>query len=153
MRSLSVAAVLATASCLPAHAAPLDVTFTALVVDTCTITVATPGVMVMSNDGTFMGSDQPLGVPATVTVLSIGSNTVSLAPPTLESYPAGYVPGGETLSISTSGLFSNPLFTSLGLNFVVGLIPVTNLIVNMRMTNPRGFKQGAYTAKSVLTCS
>ena len=152
MRVLLAAAFIATA-CVAAPAAPLDVTFPAVVVDTCTVTVATPGVMVMSTDGTILGSDQPLGVPATVTVLSIGSNNVSLSAPTLVSYPAGYTPGGETLQINSSGLFSNPLFTSLGLNFAVGLLPVTNLLVNLKVTNPSGFKQGLYTAKTVLTCS
>lgn len=153
MRILSVAAALIAAYCMPSEGAPIDVTFTGVVVDTCTIAIATPGVMVLSTDGTILGSNQGLGVPATVTVLSIGSNTIELSPPTLESYPSGYTPGDETLELNTSGLASNPIFTSLGLDFVVGLLPVTNLFVNLRMTNPDGFTQGIYTAKSVLTCS
>lgn len=153
MRSLSILTVVAAAWCLPVDGAPLDVTFTGIVVDTCTIAVTTPGVMVLSNDGTIMGSAQGLGVPATVTILSIGTNTVELEPPTLETYPPEYTPGDETLELNTTGLASNPIFTSLGLDFLVGLLPISELFVNLRMTNPDGFAQGIYTAKTVLTCS
>jgi hypothetical protein len=152
MRVLRVAVLLAAAS-VPAAAAPLDVTFTGLVVDTCTIAIATPGVMVLSGDGTILGSDQGLGIPATVTVLSIGTNTLSLSAPTLETHPGDYTPGGETVEMNYSGLASHPLFSSLGLDFVVGLLPLSNLLVNLRVTDPGGFTQGTYTAKTVLTCS
>jgi len=135
-------------------AAAVDVTFTGLVVDTCSVALATPGVMSLSGDGKVLATDQGgLAVPATVTVVSIGTNTLSLAPPTLDTYPAGYTPGGETLELSTSGLLSNPLFTTLGIDGIIGLLPLTNLLVNLRITNPDGFEQGLYGAHTVLTCS
>jgi hypothetical protein len=138
---------------LPGTAQAVDVTFTGLVVDTCTIALTTPGVMLLSNDGTILGSDQGLGVPATVTVVSIGTNTIGLAEPTLLTYPAGYTPGGETLEIAYTGLASHPLFSEMGLSFNVGLLSLSELFVDLKMTNPDGFVQGAYTAKTVLTCS
>ena len=150
---LGLVSLMLAGACVPAGAAPLDVTFTGLVVDTCTIAVATPGIMMLSSDGTILGSDQALGVPATVTVISIGSNHIALSPPVLETYPAGYVPGGETLEINTTGLASNPVFTSLGIDFDVGLLSLSSLFVNMKVTDPAGFMQGTYTAKTVLTCS
>jgi hypothetical protein len=153
MRILSVAAAVFAACCLPSHAAPLDVTFSGIVVDTCTIAIATPGVMMLSGDGTILGTDQGVGVPATVTVLSIGTNTLSLSAPTLETHPGGYTPGGETVEMNYTGLASHPLFSSLGLDFVVGLLPLSSLFVNMKVTDPGGFAQGTYTAKTVLTCS
>jgi hypothetical protein len=152
MRLSFVSLVLIGAS-VPASAAPLDVTFTGLVVDTCTIAIPTPGIMVLSSDGTILGSDQGLGVPATVTVISIGSNHIELAPPTLETHPAGYTPGNETVEINTTGLASNPIFTSLGIDFDIGLVSLTSLFVNMKVTDPDGFASGTYTAKTVLTCS
>jgi hypothetical protein len=152
MRRLSFAAAIV-AICAPAHAAPLDVTFTGLVVDTCTIAIATPGVMMLSGDGTILGSDQALGVPATVTVLSIGSNNIALSVPTLETYPAGYTPGGETVEMNYTGLASHPVFTTLGLNFDIGLLSLSELFVNLKVTDAGGFAQGTYTAKTVLTCS
>jgi hypothetical protein len=138
----------------PRTALAVDVTFTGLVADTCTISLATPGVMTLSSDGTILGTDQGgLGVPATVTVVSIGSNHLSLSPPTLESYPAGYSPGSETVEISYSGLASHPLFSALQLDLDIGLLALANLFVDLRITNPAGFSQGSYTAQTVLTCS
>lgn len=153
MRAVSAFVLVAAASCLPATAAPLDVTFTGIVVDTCTIAVTTPGVMVLSGDGTILATDQGLGVPATVTVLSIGSNTISLAAPTLTSHPVGYTSGDETVSMNYTGLASHPLFSSLGLTFDVGLLSLSSLFVNMKVTDAGGFVQGTYAAKTVLTCS
>jgi hypothetical protein len=150
---LSFVSLVLIGACVPASAAPLDVTFTGLVVDTCTIAIPTPGIMVLSSDGTILGSDQGLGVPATVTVISIGSNHIELAPPTLETNPAGYTPGNETVEINTTGLSSNPIFTSLGIDFDIGLLSLSELFVNLKVTDPAGFTQGTYTAKTVLTCS
>ena len=121
--------------------------------DTCTIAISTPGVMMLSGDGTILGSDQALGVPATVTVLSIGSNNIALSAPTLETYPAGYTPGGETVEMNYTGLASHPVFTTLGLNFDIGLLSLSELFVNLKVTDASGFTQGTYTAKTVLTCS
>ena len=147
--SLAVAGALACPSPAPA----LDVTFTGLVVDTCTIALTTPGVMSLSGSGTILATDNGgLAVPATVSVVSIGLNTISLSPPTLETYPPSYNPAGQTLQLSTSGLLNN-LFTALGISGLIGLIPATNLLIDMRITNPNGFKQGTYVAKTVLTCS
>jgi hypothetical protein len=146
-----VFAVLAGLSPLPAAA--VDVTFTGLVVDTCTVVLATPGIMGMSSDGTALGTTEGIGVPATVTILSIGANTVELSAPTLLTHPADYTPGGETLEIAYTGLASHPLFSTTGLSFALGLLPLSELFVDLKVTNPDGFEQGTYTAKTVLTCS
>lgn len=150
-RTVRIFAVLGAASASPAMA--LDVTFAGVVVDTCTIALSTPGVMVLSSDGTILGSDQSLGVPAAVAVVSIGSNTISLSAPELVSHPGGYTPGGETVEMAYSGLASNPLFSSLALDFDIGLLSLQTLFVDLRVDNPDGFVQGNYTARTVLTCS
>ncbi|OJX19484.1 MAG: hypothetical protein BGO82_07070 [Devosia sp. 67-54] len=134
----------------PALAAT-DVVFTGTVSDTCTLAVPTPGIMTLSGDGKTLGSDQTLGVPATVTVVSLGSNSVTLAAPTLTDAPSGYA-GGETVQMSYSGLASHA-YTSQQQSFALGILPLTNLIINMQVLNPNGFVQGTYKAKTVLTCS
>lgn len=134
----------------PALAAT-DVVFTGTVSDTCTLAVPTPGIMTLSGDGKTLGSDQTLGVPATVTVVSLGSNSVTLAAPTLTDAPSGYL-GGETVQMSYSGLASHA-YTSQQQSFALGILPLTNLIINMQVLNPNGFVQGTYKAKTVLTCS
>lgn len=135
----------------PARA--IDVTFTGVVVDTCIIALATPGVMTLSSSGTILGTDQTLGVPATVTVVSIGANTISLDEPELLTHPGAYTPSNETVEMNYTGLANHPLFSSLGLQFDLGLVSLTNLFVNLRISDPDGFAQGTYTARTVLTCS
>ena len=134
----------------PAIAAT-DVVFTGSVTDTCTLAVPTPGTMTLSGDGKTLGSDQSLGVPATVTVLSLGSNSVTLAAPTLTDSPVGYG-GGETVQMSYSGLASHA-YTTAQQSIPLGILPLTSLIINMQVINTAGFVQGTYKAKTVLTCS
>lgn len=131
----------------------LDVTFAGVVVDTCTIALATPGVMTLSGDGTVLGTDQSLGVPAAVTVVSIGSNNISLSEPELLTYPAEYDAGGETVTMAQGGIHNNPIFDALEVDFDIGLLSLSTLFVGLRIENPDGFAQGAYTARTVLTCS
>jgi hypothetical protein len=138
---------------VPSAAPALDVTFAGVVVDTCTIALATPGVMVLSTDGTILGTDQGIGIPATVTVVSIGTNNISLATPELLTHPLDYTPGDETVEMAYSGLASHPLFSALPLDFDIGLVSLTSLFVDLKVTDAGGFTQGAYTARTVLTCS
>ena len=146
-----ILAVLAAIVPLPARA--IDVTFTGVVADTCTIVLATPGILGTSPDGTVLSTDEGIGVPATVTILSIGANTVSLGAPSLLTHPGDYTPGGETLEIAYTGLASHPLFSATGLDFAVGLLPLSELFVDLKISNAAGFGQGTYTARTVLTCS
>lgn len=150
VKSVVLAAVVAS---LVFPASALDVVFTGLVVDTCSLAIATPGIMTLGSSGTVLGSDQPLGVPATVNIVSLGSNRISLAAPTLESHPAAYTSGAGVLSMNYTGLANHPLFSTLGLDFVIGLLPLTSLLVNVKITDAGGFAQGTYIAKTVLTCS
>jgi len=151
MRVLVLACVVAGLAAAPAAAAT-DVVFTGTVSNTCTLAVPTPGTMTLSAGGTILGSDQTLGVPATVTVVSLGGNTVTLSAPALTSSPAAYTPGSETVQMSYSGLASHA-YTSAQQSFALGILPLTNLIINMQVINAGGFPQGTYTAKTVLTCS
>jgi hypothetical protein len=129
-----------------------DVVFTGVVSDTCTLAVPTPGIMKLSTDGKTLGSDQLLGVPATATVVSLGGNTVTLSAPVLTDWPGGYA-GGETVEMKYSGLASRPSYSSAPATIPLGILPLTDLIIDMQVTNPAGFLQGTYKAKTVLTCS
>ncbi len=73
--------------------------------------------------------------------------------PALLTHPGDYTPGGETLEIAYTGLASHPLFSTTGLSFALGLLLLSELFVDLKVTNPNGFEQGTYTAKTVLTCS
>ena len=150
MRRLLILGAGVAALCTPAPAAT-DVVFTGNVTDTCTLAVPTPGTMTLSADGKTLGSDQALGIPATVTVLSLGGNTVTLAAPTLTQSPPGYG-GGETVQMSYSGLASHA-YTTQQQTITLGILPITDLVIYKHAINAAGVIQGTYNAKTVLTCS
>ena len=76
----------------------------------------------------------------------------TLSAPTLTSHPSGYA-GGETVQMKYSGLASQPTYTSTQQTIPLGILPLTDLIINMQVVNANGFVEGDYTAKTVLTCS
>jgi hypothetical protein len=140
----------------PACAAT-DVVFSGTVSNTCTLAVPTPGLLGLSADGKTLGSEETGGLAATVTVVSLGGNSITVGAPSLVSYPGAYTPGSETLSLKYQGVSGlsgiSQAYTSAQTSFSVGILPITNLIVNLKVVNNSGFAQGAYSAKTVLTCS
>lgn len=154
LRLLACAATFA-AACVPAQA--LDVTFTGTVANTCSLALATPGLLAMSSDGQTLGSDQIGGAPATVNIISIGVNTITVDAPALTSSPAGYDPVGQTIEVGYAGTAALAgivqSLTGISTDFIVGLLPLTSLLVDNRITNPNGFAQGSYETTTVVTCS
>lgn len=138
------------------HAGSADVTFSGLVANTCTL-VATPGVLALSASGTVLGSEETGGVPAEVSIVSLGVNTVTVAAPTRTGSPAGYNPTGELVRVAYQGLNGlsgiSQAYTGSATNFAVGILPLTVLLVNNRITNANGFAQGTYQTTTVVTCS
>jgi hypothetical protein len=154
MRTIALAAIfLAMAA---SNASPADVTFTGLVANTCTL-VATPGLLGLSSTGTVLGSQELGGVPAEVSVVSLGINTVTVAAPTVTGAPAAYNPSGQQVQVAYQGVDGlsgiTQAYTSSATDFSVGLLPITVLLVNNRITNAGGFAQGAYETTTVVTCS
>ncbi|WP_029041216.1 hypothetical protein [Cucumibacter marinus] len=140
----------------PAHAE--DVIFSANLTGSCTLALTTPGVLTLSGDGQTLGSEETLGVPATLTILSIGSNTVTVGAPSRTSAPpAGYSSGTETVEVTYqgTGLLSSVSqgYTESETNFGVGTIALTAVTFNSRILNSSGFAAGSYTVESVVTCS
>ena len=155
MRGLVLGLVLVASGVMPALA--IDVTFTGVVANTCSLSVPTPGVMMLSADGETLGSDQLLGVPAELNIISLGANLISVAAPTLTSHPLAYVPGSETIEMSYTGLSGlsgiSQAYSSSPHSFSVGILPLTVLLINNQSVNEDGFAQGTYTTKTVVTCS
>lgn len=136
------------------HAA--DVTFTGIVLNTCTL-VATPGLLGLSSDGNTLGSEELGGLPAEVAIVSLGVNTVTVGAPTRTGEPSGYNPSGEVVSVAYQGLVAlggiSQSYTTSTTNFSVGILPLTVVQVNNRIVNPNGFIQGTYETTTVVTCS
>jgi hypothetical protein len=154
MRTIAVGAVFLAAS--SGIAVPADVTFTGLVANTCTL-VATPGLLGLSTDGTVLGSEELGGVPGEVSVVSLGVNTVTVGAPSRTGAPGGYNATGEQVEVSYQGVNGlsgiSHAYTTASSNFAVGLLPITVLLVNNRITNANGFAQGTYQTTTVVTCS
>ncbi len=148
--------------CLATSPAAADnVIFNGTVANTCDLSVMLPltGTLALSSDHTILGSDQTGGVPVSLTIGSIGSNTINVAAPTLTASPIGYSSSGQSLEIGYvgAGLLSavnKPMGTGGG-SFSAGLLGLTGttILVNARVVNPNGFKLGDYQITSVVTCS
>lgn len=152
MRAVAFGMLLLALECGPAAAT--DVTFSGTLTGICTLAVPTPGTLGLAADGSLGSS---AGVPATLTILSVGSNTVTIAPPAWVSTPVGYSAVGESLSVAYLGVGGlsvvNQAYTTSTTNFGVSTLPLTALTVNARATNTSGFVAGTYQMKVVVTCS
>jgi hypothetical protein len=116
-----------------------------------------PGTLALSVNGQRLGSEETGGTAATLTVLSIGSNTVTVGAPTRTASPAGYNATGETIEVAYTGqgalsAVSEPYGTA-STDFDVTTAPLTNVIFNARINNANGFEAGTYGVRTVVTCS
>lgn len=152
MRTSFVAIILIGASAAPASA--VDVTFSGTINSACTLAVPTPGSLGISATGDL--TSDPLGA-ATVTILSIGSNEVTVDPPQWLSKPGDYDATGQELSVAYAGVGGlsavNQDYTSTQTSFPVSTLPLTALAMNVRAVNPNGFVAGDYVMKVPVTCS
>ena len=126
----------------------------------CSVGVSTPGIMIQSsNDSTVLTSEAGTASLLVVTNLSgILGTTVTISNPRLDTYPGGFAAGSavveETYSATWAlGSSSNSTFTAGPRSFNVPLAAVVALVLNNRVTAPGGFKQGAYSTKTTISCS
>jgi hypothetical protein len=145
------------------QAAPLTVLLLVLAANPaqagiCTLLVLTPGTLAMSADGNRLGSEELGGLPATMTVGSVGASTLTFGAPTVTQSPAGHNPGGDLAEVSYSsvGVLAavNHGYTSTQTQFpipnIIGVVAVT---LHNRVTNASGFGPGTYQTRTVVTCS
>lgn len=134
-----------------------DVSFTGTLGPSCTLALGSNGTLALSADGQYLGSSEGSATGATLTILSIGSNTINVAAPSLDSSPAGYDPSGQQLQVAYSGvgLLSavSSAWSSAASSFAVGTIALSVLDIDNRIYNPNGFAAGSYAMRTVVTCS
>jgi hypothetical protein len=158
MRVICIGVLAVLASVQPVAAA--DVTFSGTITGVCALALSTPGLLALSVDGSKLGSEEPGGLPAVVTILSIGSATVTVDPPTRTAAPVApvaYVATGEVIEVAYQGLAGlsavTHAYTAIQSTFGVNTLPLTVLQVHNRITNTNGFPAGTYGTKTVITCS
>jgi hypothetical protein len=151
--SLATALVL-TAAVPTGAAAQTGVGFNGVVVSSCILTVSASGVLGVNVDsGTELGSEQPGGLPATMTVVATGGTpTVSFAPPTMVLRPSAYT-GAPTVSVkysSTGGASQN--YTSASSNYTSRNPLLDTITFNMKASDSGGFAAGSYRLQTTATC-
>jgi hypothetical protein len=136
-----------------------DVLFNGTVLPSCSILGHTNGSLAvdLANDGKVLTSEVAPGAPATVTVLSVGSNFINVAAPTRTAQPLAYVPGSETREVSYSGagLLSSidQDWTAVGTSHAASAVVATAITLDNRINNVLGFPAGPYQTTTVVTCS
>ena len=154
MRALILGGAVALLCASPTLADSSTVTFSGTLGSSCALSVTTPGTLALAADGKSISSQATGGIPAVLAIVSVGSNTVSVAPPTLTASPAGYSASGQTVQVAYAGLSGlsgvNQVYTSSTTTFGVTL--VSALQVNNKVTNDNGFAPGTYTTQTVVTC-
>lgn len=137
---------------LPATAAKAAVvTFTGTVLNSCVLSVTTPGLLTTSNAGTTLGSEEAGGVNAIMSVIATGSTpTITFAAPTLTG------PSASTADATKEVGFNAQSGTSQGyapspLSYPLSRLTDT-VTVKGRVTNPNGFVSGTYGLSMVVTC-
>ena len=138
-------------------AAAEDVDFSGTVGTGCTLAVSNNGTLALSTDGQTLGSEETGGTPAVITVLSLGANTLTVNAPSVITSPVGYDNSGETVQVAyvgASGLSAvNQAYTDQTTNQALSVIPLSALTINARIQNAASFAGGAYTVRTVVTCS
>lgn len=156
MRLLTLTTVCVLAAIAPA-AAQTNVDFSGTVSATCSLASATNGTLALNTTGDVLGSQVGTGTPGTVTVLSIGTNNLNVAAPTRIAQPVAYVATGEVLEVAYTGAAGlsaiNQAYTASPTSVAIGTIAAALLTVNNRITNANGFPAGAYTTRTVVTCT
>lgn len=151
MRSLLPVVPLLGLAAVPASAA--NVSLSAALVNSCTLSVPVNGLMTASATGTQIGSENAGGNAATLTLVAVGAQpTLTFAAPSLTASPAGWS-ASHTDSIrytSTGG--ANQSYTSSQSTASSGGLTDT-FTVHGKVDSAAGFAAGAYTLTTVVTCS
>lgn len=147
---------MAAGAALSAPVTAQDVDFSGTQLAACTIAIASPGVLGASADGTQLSSQEGAGTAGSITVTSVGANTVTVTAPTLTLSPVAY-DGDGTLEVSYNGQAGlggvSQSWTTSQTTFAVGTLPATSVLLNARIVDSGGFDAGNYTVRTVVTCS
>ena len=128
----------------------VDAVFTGTILDTCTVTVPTPGLLGDSADATVLSSEEAGGQPAqAVLVTNSPRSSVQVLPP--DSFTVA--PAGSDANTTFATSYDLDGSTVSGLTSTVLGIGVNNLTVNASATKGSGaFEGGAYTLTATVRC-
>jgi hypothetical protein len=150
-RISSVAVAAASILACTGSAQAAEVRLTGIVVNTCVLTLSTPGTLAASSDGVTLGSQELTGLPAVLAVISTGTRpTLNFTAPAITG-PSGWT-GTPTVSMaytSLSGL--NQAYTTSATQAQPAAL-LDTLTINAKSVNSTGYISGTYTIASTVTC-
>ncbi|MGN6157402.1 MAG: hypothetical protein ACTHNL_04855 [Devosia sp.] len=121
----------------------------------CNVLVSTSGVLARTGDSTVLSSES--GVPSVIVISGFLNPAISLSNPRLDGWPSGFDWTSATVEASYSAVWtlgsSNGGYSSGTQSFTAGIGLAVTLTLNNRVTAPGGFRQGAYTTKTTISCS
>ena len=136
--------------CTAGAAGATNVTLSGTVINSCVLTITTPGTLAPSTDGTRLGSEETGGVAAVMSVVATGAApTINFAAPTL-SGPSGSEDATTAVRYTSTGGANQAYTSSSSSRTMTGLLDT--FTVNGRVTHATGFPAGQYTVTSVATC-
>lgn len=152
-RAAAAAAAVVTIATPAAAVAQTAATFDGTVVQSCVLSLSTPGTLGTNANGTELGSEQTLGAAATMTVVATaGTPTLSFTAPTMSTRPPAYT-GTPTVSIkytSTGG--ANQAFTSGSSSYTSSNALGDTVTIDAKATDTAGFAAGSYRVQTTATC-
>lgn len=151
--AVAATAIVSVAPVTPATA-QTAIDFDGAVVASCVLSVTTPGVLgVSASSGTELGSEQPGGVAAVMSVTATaGAPTISFTAPTMSVKPTGY---GGTPAVSlkyTSPGGANQAYTNGGSQYTSSNALTDTITLNAKATDSSGFTAGSYQIRTTATC-
>lgn len=151
LRPLGAAAIFAPLLLSASSAGAIDVTLTANLINSCILTISTPGQLTAATDGRSLGSENSGGVPAAFGMVAIGAApTLRFQAPTLTS-PAGWS-GSPTVRIRYTSLGgADQAYTSATTTYS-GSALLDTFTVQGRVDNDDGFAGGQYVVHTLVTC-
>ncbi|MFS0737099.1 hypothetical protein ABC347_08615 [Sphingomonas sp. 1P06PA] len=137
---------------LPATPAPATtVSFSGVVANLCVLTLTTPGLMGVSNDGTLLSSRESGGLKAVLAVVATGTNPqLSFSAPQLTG-PSASTSSATTLLGYTSLGGGNRALSGGASSFTANRL-LDTVTIDGAALNSTGFVTGTYTLSSTVTC-
>lgn len=134
-----------------ANASAATVSLSGLVVNSCVLTVPTPGLLVADAAGTTLRSDTGAGArAASLTIAAIGAApTLTFAAPQASS-PSGATPDAVQYSYSAAGSGASRGFAATGATAASNLIDT--FTINGKIDRAAGFPSGTYSMTITVTC-
>ncbi len=129
------------------------VAFDGAVVQSCVLSVTTPGVLGGNTNGTEIGSEQTGGTAAVLAITATaGAPTIAFAAPTMSLKPVTYTGTAAVTYRYTSPGGANQGYTSGASQYTSTNALGDTVTLHAKATDAAGFVAGSYRIQTTVTC-